>query len=108
MGFANGIPGSAKNLLFMKETADQLIGKDNYTWSCFGVGHSAMEVFYTALALGGNIRVGMEDNVMYSKGVLAESNRQFVERCVRVIKEYGNEVATPDEAREILGLAPRK
>jgi len=45
---------------------------------------------------------------MYSKGVLAESNRQFVERCVRVIKEYGNEVATPDEAREILGLAPRK
>lgn len=108
MGCANGIPGSLKNLLFMKETADQLIGKGNYTWSCFGVGHSAMEILYSAVALGGNIRVGMEDNVMYAKGVLAESNRQFVERCVRVIKEYGNEVATPDEAREILGLAPRK
>ena len=108
MGCANGIPGSLKNLLFMKETADQLIGKGNYTWSCFGVGHSAMEILYASVALGGNIRVGMEDNVMYSKGVLAESNRQFVERCVRVIKEYGNEVATPDEAREILGLAPRK
>ena len=49
-----------------------------------------MEILYSAVALGGNIRVGMEDNVMYSKGVLAESNRQFVERCVRVIKEYGN------------------
>jgi uncharacterized protein (DUF849 family) len=104
MGCANGIPGSLKNLLFMKETADQLIGKGNYTWSCFGVGHSAMEILYSAVALGGNISVGMEDNVMYSKGVLAESNAQFVERAARVIKEFGCEVATPDEARQILGL----
>ena len=104
MGCANGIPGSLKNLLFMKETADQLIGKGNYTWSSFGVGHSAMEVMYTAIALGGSIRVGMEDNVMYSKGVLAESNAQFVERAARVIREYGCEVATPDEARQILNL----
>jgi uncharacterized protein (DUF849 family) len=104
MGCANGIPGSLKNLLFMKETADQLIGKGNYTWSAFGVGHSAMEVMYASIALGGNIRVGMEDNVMYSKGVLAESNAQFVERAARVIKEYGFEVATPDEARQILNL----
>ena len=104
MGCANGIPGSTKNLLFMKETADELIGKGQYTWSCFGVGHSAMEVMYAALTLGGHIRVGMEDNVMYSKGVLAESNAQFVERAARLIREYGNDVATPDEAREILGL----
>ena len=108
MGCANGIPGSVKNLLFMKETADELIGKGKYTWSCFGVGHSAMEIMYAAIALGGNIRVGMEDNVMYAKGQLAESNRQFVERAARVIREFGNEVATPDDAREILGLAPRK
>ena len=104
MGCANGIPGSMKNLIFMKETADELVGKNNYTWSCFGVGHSAMEMLYGAVALGGGIRVGMEDNVMYSKGVLAESNAQFVERAARVIREYGNEVATPAEAREILGL----
>ncbi len=102
MGCANGIPGSMKNLIFMKETMDQLC--PGSTWSCFGVGHSAMEMLYGAVALGGNIRVGMEDNVMYSKGVLADSNRQFVGRAVRVIKEYGREVATPDEAREILGL----
>lgn len=104
MGCANGIPGSLKNLIFMKETADELVGKENYTWSCFGVGHSAMEILYGAVALGGNIRVGMEDNVMYSKGVLAESNAQFVERAARVIREYGNDVATPAEAREILSL----
>ncbi len=104
MGCANGITGSVKDLLFMKETADRLIGKDNYTWSAFGVGHSAMEVMYAAIALGGSIRVGMEDNVMYSKGVLAESNAQFVLRAKRVIEEFGCEVATPDEARQILGL----
>ncbi len=102
MGCANGIPGSVKNLLFMKETMEQLC--PGSTWSCFGVGHSALEVMYAAIALGGHIRVGMEDNVMYSKGVLAESNAQFVERAARLIKEYGNDVATPDEAREILGL----
>lgn len=105
MGCANGIAGSMKNLIFMKETADELVGKGNYTWSCFGVGHSAMEMLYGAVALGGNIRVGMEDNVMYAKGQLAESNVQFIERAVRVIKEYGKEVATPDEARQILDLA---
>jgi Uncharacterized conserved protein len=104
MGCANGIAGSMKNLVFMKETAEELVGKDNFTWSCFGVGHSAMEMMYGAIAMGGNIRVGMEDNVMYSKGVLAESNAQFVERAKRVIEEFGCEVATPDEARQILNL----
>lgn len=102
MGCANGIPGSTKNLLFMKETMDQLC--PGSTWSCFGVGHSAMEIMYAAIALGGNIRVGMEDNVMYAKGQLAESNRQLIERAARVIREFGCEVATPDEARQILGL----
>ena len=92
-----------KSLLFMKDTMDSLC--PGSTWSCFGVGHSAMEMTYGAVALGGHIRVGMEDNVMYAKGQLAESNRQLVERAARVIREYGNTVATPDEAREILGLA---
>ncbi len=104
MGCANGIAGTMKNLIFMKETAEELVGKDNFTWSCFGVGHSAMEMLYGAVALGGHIRVGMEDNVMYSKGVLADNNVQFIERAKRVIKEYGGEVATPADAREILGL----
>ncbi len=108
MGCANGISGSAKNLLFMKETADGLIGKDKYTWSCFGVGHSAMEVMYAGIAMGGHIRVGMEDNVMYRKGQQADSNRQFVERAKRVIEEFGCEAATPGEARIILGICDRE
>ena len=102
MGCANGIPGTMKNLVFMKETMESLC--PGSTWSCFGVGHSALTMLYGAVALGGHIRVGMEDNVMYSKGVLAESNVQFVERARRVIEEFGKKVATPDEAREILGL----
>ena len=102
MGCANGIPGSTKNLVFMVETMNQLV--PGSTWSAFGVGHSAMEIMYAAIALGGHIRVGMEDNVMYGKGELAKSNRQFVERAARVIREFGNEVATPDDAREILSL----
>ncbi|MBQ6900096.1 MAG: 3-keto-5-aminohexanoate cleavage protein [Firmicutes bacterium] len=102
MGCANGIPGSVKNLVFMKETMEALV--PGSTWSTFGVGHSAMEIMYAAVAMGGHIRVGMEDNVMYAKGQLAESNKQFVERAARVIREFGNEVATPAEAREILGL----
>ena len=102
MGCANGIPGSMKNLLFMKETMDALC--PGSTWSCFGVGRSAMEMLYGAVALGGHIRVGMEDNVLYAKGQPASSNRQFVERAARVVREYGGEVATSNEAREILGL----
>ena len=84
MGCANGIPGSLKNLIFMKETMESLC--PGSTWSCFGVGHCALEMLYGAVALGGHIRVGMEDNVMYAKGVLAESNVQFVERARRVIE----------------------
>lgn len=102
MGCANGIPGTMKNLIFMKETMDELC--PNSTWSCFGVGHSALTMLYGAVALGGHIRVGMEDNVLYTKGVLADSNAQFVERAVRVSREFGRDVATPDDARKILGL----
>ena len=70
----------------------------------FGVGKGAMEIMYSAIAAGGHIRVGMEDNVMYAKGELAESNMQLIARARRVIEEYGYEVATSDEARQILGL----
>ena len=57
-----------------------------------------------ALSMGGHIRVGLEDNIYYSKGVLAETNAQFVERIVRIAREYGREIASPDEARGILSV----
>jgi uncharacterized protein (DUF849 family) len=102
MGVAGGIKGSAKNLVFLKGIMDEVA--PGSTWSAFGVGACSMEIMYTAIALGGNIRVGMEDNVMYKKGVLAENNMVFVARAKRLIQEFGCKAATPDEAREILNL----
>ena len=61
-----------------------------------------------AIAMGGNVRVGFEDNLYLSKGVLAKSNGELVEKVVRIARELGREIATPAEAREILGLAPRR
>ena len=106
MGCANGIPGSMKNLIFMKETMESLC--PGSTWSCFGVGHSAMEMLYGAVALGGHIRVGMEDNVVFGvdengKKVMA-TNHMLVERAVNIVKAAGNTPATPAEARQMLGI----
>lgn len=106
MGVAGGIAATTKNLVFMKDTMDAVC--PGSTWSAFGVGRGAMETLYAAIAMGGHIRVGMEDNVLYKKGVLAESNMQFVARARRVIEEFTCEVATPAEAREILGLTKKQ
>lgn len=106
MGCAGGIAATTKNLVFMKDIMDE-VAPDS-TWSAFGVGQGAMEIMYAAVAMGGSIRVGMEDNVLYKKGVLAESNVQFVERAKRVIEEFTCEVATPEEARQMLGLPAKK
>jgi 3-keto-5-aminohexanoate cleavage enzyme len=105
MGCAGGIAATTKNLVFMKDTMEEVA--PGSTWSAFGVGAGAMEIMYAAVAMGGHIRVGMEDNVLYRRGVLAESNVQFVERAKRVIEEFTAEVATPAEARQILGLDPK-
>jgi uncharacterized protein (DUF849 family) len=77
---------------------------EDCTWSTFGIGRGANEIMLSGIAMGGNVRVGLEDNVYYNKGVLAESNEQFIARAVRIAKEMGKEPATPDEAREILGV----
>ena len=74
------------------------------TWSAFGIGRGHLPILYATLALGGHLRVGMEDNVLYDRGVLAESNAQFVERSKRIVKEFNKELATPEEARQMLGL----
>ena len=102
MGCAGGIPATADNVILLRNTLREAL--PGSTWSAFGVGKGAMEVMYTAIAAGGNIRVGMEDNVIYKKGELAESNMQLIARARRVVEEFGCDVATPDEAREILGL----
>lgn len=102
MGCAGGIAATIEDLVFMRSTLEKVA--PGSTWSAFGVGKGTMEIMYSAIAAGGHIRVGMEDNVMYTKGQLAESNMQLIARARRVIEGYGYEVATSDEARQILGL----
>lgn len=99
MGAPGGIAATVENLVYLKSLLPE-----GSTWSAFGIGKGHMPVLYSTIALGGHIRVGMEDNVYYSKDRLATSNREFVERAVRIIREFGGEPATPEEARQILGL----
>ena len=103
MGCAGGIAATVEDLVFMRSTLEKVA--PGSTWSAFGVGKGAMEIMYAAIAAGGHIRVGMEDNVVYRKGELAESNMQLIARARRVVEEYGCEVATSAEARQLLGLA---
>lgn len=102
-GILGGIGPEIDNLIFMKRTADRLFG-DNYRWSVLGAGGAQMTLATTASQMGGNIRVGLEDSLLISRGKLAESNAQQVKKIRRIVEDLGSEVATPDEAREILAL----
>ena len=77
------------------------------TWTATGIGRHAFTLAAPAIMMGGNVRVGFEDNLYLSRGVLAKSNGELVEKVVRLAKELGREIATSDEARQILGLKPR-
>ena len=102
-GILGGIGPDVDNLVFMKRTADRLFGT-NYRWSVLGAGAAQMPLATTASQMGGNVRVGLEDSLYISRGRLAESNAQQVAKIRRIVEDLGSEVATPDEAREILGL----
>ena len=78
------------------------------TWTVSGVGRAAWTMAATAIALGGHLRVGFEDNIYLGKGQKAASNGELVAKVVRIAKELGREIATPAEAREILSLKPLK
>jgi len=77
------------------------------TWTVSGIGRHEFPMAAAAIIMGGHVRVGFEDNVYISKGVLAKSNGELVEKVVRIAKELGREIATPDEARRILSIKPR-
>ena len=102
-GILGGIGPEVDNLIFMKRTADRLFG-DDYRWSVLGAGGAQMSLATTASQMGGNVRVGLEDSLLISRGKLAESNAQQVTKIRRIVEDLGATVATPDEAREILGL----
>lgn len=79
---------------------------ENAIVNCTGVGSAQIPLATQSLLLGGGVRVGLEDNIYYAKGELAKSNAQLVAKIVRIGRELGKEPATPEEAREYLGLAP--
>jgi 3-keto-5-aminohexanoate cleavage enzyme len=99
LGTPWGAPATPESLLHLHRHIPE-----NSTWSVIGIGKGHLPMSMMALIMGGHIRVGMEDNIYYSKGVLAKTNARFVERIVRLAGEYGREVAAPDEARRILKL----
>jgi 3-keto-5-aminohexanoate cleavage enzyme len=99
LGVVGGMPATAKSLLHLSEILPQ-----GSTWSVIGIGPGQLPMAMIAMAIGGHVRVGMEDNIYYSKGVLAKSNAQLVERVVRIAKEFGRDVANPRDTRNILNV----
>ena len=102
-GIQGGIGSHPEDVLHMKRTADRLFG-DAYKWSVLGAGRAQLQVAAMAAAMGGNVRVGLEDSLWAGPGRLAESNAEQVRLARQIIEGLGLSVATPDEAREILSL----
>ena len=100
LGLRGALPATVKNLLHLTELTPA-----GSTWTVSGIGRAQLPMAIHALAMGGHVRVGLEDNLFYTKGVPA-TNVELVRRVARLARELGREVATPDEAREILGLLP--
>ena len=99
LGVNGGISATPRDLLFMAESIPQ-----GSTFTVSGIGRSQFNMAAMTIIMGGHVRVGFEDNVFMAKGVPAKSNGEMVEKVVRLAKELGREIATPAEAREILGL----
>ena len=102
LGVNGGMTGEARDLVFMAESIPE-----GSTWTVTGVGRYEFPLAAIAITMGGHVRVGFEDNVYLEKGVLAASNGEMVAKVARLAKELGRGVATPAEAREILGLKAR-
>jgi len=105
-GILGGIGPHPEDVVHMKRTADRLFG-DQYRWSVLGAGRNQLPIAAQSAAMGGNVRVGLEDSLWLGPGTLAESNAAQVRAAVKIIEGLGREVATPDDAREILALKGR-
>ena len=103
LGVMGGIGAEVEHIAHMKSTADKLLG-DAYEWSVLGAGRHQFNMITASAVMGSHVRVGLEDGLFIGKGRLAESNAQQVEKIVRILKELSLEIATPEEARKILGL----
>lgn len=103
LGILGGAGASVDNLLMMVRTAERLLGAD-IIWSTAAAGRSQLPMCLTALALGGHVRVGLEDNLWFGRGTLATSSADQVTRIGRIARELGREPTSPERAKEILGL----
>lgn len=99
MGVNGGIDGTLRDFVFLRNSIPE-----GATYTVAGIGRYEFPLAMAAIIDGGNVRVGFEDNVYISKGLLAKSNGELVEKVVRMAKELGREIANPDEARKILGM----
>ena len=102
-GILGGIGAHYEDVVHMKRTADRLFGKD-YQWSVLGAGRNQLRIAAMSAGMGGNIRVGLEDNLWLGKGTLAKSNAEQVIKARQIVESLGLEVASPDEARQMLQL----
>jgi uncharacterized protein (DUF849 family) len=102
-GILGGIGTDVEDLLHMKRTADRLFG-DAYQWSILGAGRHQINLVTMGAIMGGNVRVGLEDNIYLGKGELAKNNAELVAKTARILGELSLEIATPDEARDVLQL----
>jgi uncharacterized protein (DUF849 family) len=102
-GILGGIGPHPEDVAHMKRTADRLFG-DQYHWSVLGAGRNQLPIAAMAAAMGGNVRVGLEDSLWIGAGKLAESNAQQVTKARQIVEGLGLEIAAPDDAREILQL----
>ena len=103
MGVLGGVAAEPDHLVHLKTTADRLFGTD-YLFSTLAAGRQQMPMALVSAALGGHVRVGLEDNLYLSKGVLARSNAEQVTKLRGMLEDLGHTLATPDEARAMLGL----
>jgi uncharacterized protein (DUF849 family) len=103
-GILGGIGPHPEDVMHMRRTADRLFGRATYHWSVLGAGRNQMSIAAMAGAIGGNVRVGLEDSLWIGPGRLAESNAAQVRQARQIIEGLGLEIATPDEARQILSL----
>jgi len=103
-GTLGGVPSTVNSLVTLVNATKEAVGADNFTWSAIAAGRSQMPICSVALAMGGNVRVGLEDSLFISKGVLAKSSAEQVEKIIRIMRELSLEPAKPEEARKILGL----
>lgn len=106
-GILGGLGADPENLVVMKTTADRLFGRDGYRFSVLGAGRHQMPLLAMAAVMGGNVRVGLEDSLYLGRGQLARNCAEQVHKIRRILDELSLEVATPDEARALLGLKGR-